>query len=158
MSSAHDEDVFQDEDDDLGEVDLAGIDVGRKSGSSAKRPSPDNTTKTVVNKKKRKSLFDLDDDDENEEDKAGAAQVEVKEEPAEEVDVKPCASSSKSSLTAAQKARAEKNRLKALSLKHARLLARGPRDGDGSSNKVVVDTLTGDKKEIGKEKKVLTSL
>ncbi len=157
MSSAHDEDVFLDEDDDLGEVDLAGIDVGRKSGSSAKRSSPDDTTKTVV-KKKRKSLFDLDDDDENEEDKAGAAQVEVKEEPAEEVDVKPCASSSKSSLTAAQKARAEKNRLKALSLKHARLLARGPRDGDGSSNKVVVDTLTGDKKEIGKEKKVLTSI
>ena len=96
--------------------------------------------------RKKKSLFDLDEVEE--------VSAVKEERPDEEEDSKPPSSSSSSSagLTAAQRARAERNRLKALSLKQARLLSRR---GEGSSKDVGTKvTITGETTERSKEKKV----
>ncbi len=94
-------------------------------------------TKEAKAKRMKKSLFDLED-----EAQSSPPAKEIKREQEE---------GTSSSMTAAQKARAERNRLKAISLKQARLMARGT---DENTSRVVVDQLTGETSERSKEKKV----
>lgn len=126
-----DDDVFGD--DDLDDEAVAAADKVAKAGSKRKR-----------------SMFDLEEDQVK-------AEEDIKQETAEAATS--ASTSSKSGLTAAQRARAERNRLKALTLKQARLISRGGGSSQSGENthKVVIDTLTGDRTDITKEKRVVDS-